>query len=122
MVNCKLMNRKDLALMFLIGGLAFVFGWFGIDKFVHPTIWTGFLPTWMDGFLGYSKLFWIAVIGASEILFALMILIPVRIVRQAGAAFIALHLVGVLWQVGWNDIAVRDIGLLLSSGALLALL
>jgi hypothetical protein len=49
-------------------------------------------------------------------------LIPVRLVRQIGAIMIALHLVAILTQVGWNDIAVRDIGLLLSALALLALI
>lgn len=122
MVNSDTMNRKNLALIFLIGGLAFVFGWFGIDKFVHPTIWIGFLPTWMDGFLGLSKNVWIVIVGASEILFAVMILVPVRIVRQAGTVLIALHLVAVLWQVGWNDIGVRDLGLFASSLALFFLL
>ena len=116
------MNRKDLAFIFLIGGLAFVFGWFGIDKFVHPTLWMGFLPPWMDGFLGISKTVWIVIVGASEILLALMILIPVRMIRQLGAAFMGIHLLGVLWQLGWNDIAVRDIGLLTGSIALLLLI
>lgn len=116
------MDRKGLPVIFLISGLAFVFGWFGVDKFLHPTIWTGFLPLWMDGFLGYPDTVWILLIGAVEILLALMIIVPIRIVRQIGVAVIALHLLAVIWQVGWNDIGVRDIGLLLSSLALLAAL
>ncbi len=122
MLHWGRMNRKGLSLIFLICGLAFVFVWFGIDKLVHPTIWSGFLPLWMDGFLGYPNTAWILVIGCLEILFAILILIPVRHVRQAGAAIICLHLAGIIWQVGWNDIGVRDIGLFMSSVALLCLL
>ncbi len=33
----------------LIAGLAFVFIYFGIDKFVHPLIWIGWMPAWLDG-------------------------------------------------------------------------
>ena len=122
MLHCGRMNRKGLAIILLLSGLALVFGWFGIDKFRNTFMWVGFLPSWMDGFLGYSKDIWIAVIGAIEILLAVMIVIPVRRVRQTGASLMALHLLGILTQVGWNDIAVRDIGLLMSSVALLMLL
>lgn len=122
MLDWHSMERKRLPEYFLTAALVFVFAWFGIDKFTHPSIWTGFLPAWMDGLAGMPASTWILIIGAQELLFAVMLLVPVRRVRQLGALLIALHLVGVVAQVGWNDIGVRDIGLLLSSLALLTLL
>lgn len=122
MLHSGSMDRKELPLIFLISGLAFVFARFGIDKFVHPTIWIGFLPPWMDGLAGIPNTLWILLIGGLELLFAVMIVIPVRRIRQAGAALMALHLLGIVSQMGWNDVTVRDIGLLLSSLALLAML
>lgn len=105
----------------LTAALAIVFLYFGIDKFAHPTLWIGWIPLWMDGLLGMSVNVWLGLIGALEILFALLLLFPVRKVRQAACILIALHLVAILTQVGWNDVGVRDTGLLLAALALLFL-
>lgn len=116
------MQRQSTAKFLLLAALAFVFGYFGIDKFVSPEIWIGWIPLWMDGLLGMSLDTWLSMIGALEVLFALLLVIPIRLVQRTGAVLIALHLLGILTQVGWNDIAVRDIGLLLADLALLFLL
>ncbi|HVW66820.1 MAG TPA: hypothetical protein VHA78_03755 [Candidatus Peribacteraceae bacterium] len=116
------MQRQKVVKWLLIAALVFVFGDFGIDKFAHPDIWIGWIPNWMDGLGGLPKSSWLQLIGALEVLFALMLLIPVRAIQKAGAILIVLHLVGVLTQVGWNDVAVRDIGLMISAIALLAAL
>ncbi len=116
------MQRKDTAKILLIVALAFVFGVFGVGKFTSPIVWIGWMPLWMDGLLGLPKETWLQLVGASEILFAILLLIPIRSVRQIATILIVLHLIGILTQIGWNDIAVRDIGLLMSSLALLFLL
>ena len=116
------MNRNQLARGFLIAALAFVFGYFGADKFIHPLVWIGWMPPWVDGLLGFSRDVWLRLTGALEILFALLLIIPNRRIRQVGAILIALHLLAVLMQTGWNDVAVRDIGLLLADIALLSLM
>jgi hypothetical protein len=116
------MQRKGLPNLLLTLGLAFVFGYFGIDKLVHPDFWIGWIPLWMEGLLTFSRNGWLVLIGITEIFFALLILIPIRIVRQVGTVLIALHLVAILTQTGWNDIAVRDIGLLFMALSLFALI
>ncbi len=116
------MDRKQLAKYLLIGALVFVFGWFGLDKLRNPILWSGFLPLWMDGLFQVGSDSWVIVIGLLEMLFALLLLIPIRRVRQVATLLMTLHLVGILWQVGWNDVGVRDIGLLISGLALLVLL
>jgi len=116
------MQRKTFADLLLTAGLAFVFIYFGVDKFVHPEWWIDWMPTWMEGLMGFSRNGWMLITGALEILFAVMLVLPVRIIRQTGAILCALHLVAVLTQTGWNDIAVRDIGLLLMSLGLYALI
>ncbi len=114
--------RRNYPAWILIAAFVIVFGYFGIDKFLNPILWVGFLPTWMDGFFDVSKDVWIKIVGGAEIIMAILLLIPHRRVRQAGTILIILHLIAVLIQVGWNDIGVRDLGLLLSAGALLTLL
>ncbi len=116
------MQRPNSAKWLLILGLVFVFGYFGFDKFLHPLVWIGWLPLWMDNLGGLPSAAWLKLIAASELLFAILLLIPVKRVQQTAAILIILHLLGILTQVGWNDIAVRDIGIMVSAIALLALL
>ena len=116
------MERKHFAVWILIAAQVFVFGWFGIDKLRNSLMWIGFLPAWMDGFLQVGSDVWVVGIGFVEIFLAILLLVPIRRVRQIAVTLMALHLLGVLTQVGWNDVGVRDIGLLLSSVALLILL
>lgn len=105
----------------LTASMVLVFLYFGIDKFVHPVLWMGWIPLWMDGLLGIPVATWLMIIGATEILLALFVLFPIRKVRQIGCILIALHLVAIITQVGWNDIGVRDMGILLAALALLFL-
>ncbi len=103
----------------LIIGLAFVFGYFGIDKFIHPLTWSGWIPAAFDGMLGMGKDQWLKIFGVIEIVIALGLLLPMFILQRVAAGLAALHLFAVLTQTGWNDIAVRDIGLVTIALALL---
>lgn len=102
--------------------MVLVFAYFGIDKLVHPGLWIGWIPTWMEGLLTLSRNAWLLIIGLTETFLAILLLIPIRNVRKAACVLIALHLAGIITQVGWNDIGVRDLGLLLADVALLFLL
>ncbi len=95
----------------LISGVAFVFLYFGIDKFVHPTLWIDWMPLWMDGLFGMSVETWMSVTAVAEIVIAIMVLVPKRIVQKIGALLATVHLIAILTQIGWNEIAVRDVGL-----------
>lgn len=116
------MDRKQLAKYVLIASLIFVFAWFGIDKLRDPLFWSTYLPVWMDGLFGIPSDTWIIGIGFFELLLAALLLIPLRRVRQVAAALIVLHLIGIVWQVGFDDVGIRDIGLLMSAIALFVLL
>ncbi len=116
------MQRQTFAIWSLKIGLIFIFGYFGIDKFLHPLLWIGWIPPWMDGLLGMTKDVWLQIIGGMEMLFALLLLIPIRPIQKTGAALMALNLIGILTQVGWNDMGARDFGLMMMSIALFLLL
>ena len=122
MVGSPIMERKRFAVWILIAALVVVFGWFGIDKLRNGILWIGFLPAWMEELFQISRDVWIIGIGFFEILLAILLLVPVRRVRQVAVALMILHLIPVLIQVGWNDVGVRDVGLMLSAVALLVLL
>lgn len=100
-------------------GLAFVFLWFGIDKFIHPQYW-------IDAWLPSSVVFALQDVGLSdrnlmylngifEILVgtSLISTVFIRFFSVAAGVF----LVSVMVFHGFNEILIRDIGLL---GGLLA--
>lgn len=116
------MERVTIVRWLLTAALVLVFGYFGIDKFLSPILWIGWIPPWMDGLLGLSREVWLKGVGIAEIVVAILLLVPHRRVRQAGAALAVVQLLGVLTQVGWNDVGARDAGLLLASVALFLLI
>ncbi|MEK7590913.1 MAG: hypothetical protein AAB489_01765 [Patescibacteria group bacterium] len=115
-------ERNALGRLLLIASLAIIFGFFGINKFMHPLVWIGWIPPWTDGLLGISKDVWLRIVGFMEILIAFLLVVPIRRLRQMGAGLAILELLGILSQVGFNDIGARDFGLLINALALLALL
>jgi len=112
------MSPTTTARWTLIAGVAFVFLYFGVDKFVSPLVWIGWLPGWMDGLGGLEKNMWLQIIAVIEIVIGVGILIPVRIVQKIAVLLATVHLAGILTQIGWNDIAVRDVGLMCMTIAL----
>ena len=118
----RAMERRRLAALVLTAGTVLVFGVFGAQKLYAPELWIQWMPSWIDGMMGLTKARWLTVIGISEVLLALLLLFPFRRVRQIGAILVCLHLVGIITQVGWNEIGIRDIGLLAGAIALLMLI
>lgn len=112
------MQRPTLALWTLTLGLASVFAFFGVDKFLHPIVWIGWIPEWMEGLLWIDSGLWLQIIGTFEIFCAVLILVPIHTLRKAGAMLMTLQLIAILPIVGFNDVGVRDFGLLLSTMAL----
>jgi hypothetical protein len=91
-------------------GIAFVFIYFGIDKYLNPLVWIGWQPAFMDGLLGLTKSNWNLAFGAIETVIGLLILIPKT--RWIGALIASLHLAPIVYMTMPSDIGIRDIGLL----------
>ncbi|MDH5596535.1 MAG: hypothetical protein OEY44_00400 [Candidatus Peregrinibacteria bacterium] len=102
--------------LFLVVGLFYVFFLFGIQKFIFPEYWEGWIPMWMDGFLGISKALWNKLIGAAEVVMAIGLLF--RQTRRLAALLMALHLLAIVYITRLSDIGIRDTGLLLMAVAL----
>ena len=112
------MTPTQNARLTLAIGLVVVLGWFGIDKFLHPLNWIGWMPDWMDGLGGISTNTWLLAIGAFEALLALGLCIVWKNIQHWTALLASLHLTSVVLAVGWNDIGIRDIGLTCAASAL----
>ena len=115
--------HQRLARILLLCALAYVFLFFGIDKFLRPFPWMQWIPPEFEGLLGLSRPQWLSIFGVVEIFLGLLVLVPRRSLRRIGVGLIAAHLLAVLTQTGLlNDIGVRDTGLLLLSIGLFFLL
>lgn len=95
-------------------GLAFVFIWFGVDKFIHPSYWVNaWVPLWFVNILnglGVGTLSFIYLNGIFEIIVGLGFVFNVFIKPLSILA--SLFLVGVIFGVGLNEVTIRDVGLL----------
>lgn len=106
-------------------GLAIVFLWFGIDKFIHPTYWlNAWVPDAFVSFLARLKLSGTDFIyfgGIFEVLVGVSLVSGFFIKYFSAAAALFLVVVSVTTfglTHAYSEILVRDIGLV---GALLAL-
>lgn len=88
-------------------GLAFVFVWFGVDKFLHTSYWPMWVPDAL-GFLAGPAGIW--AIGLWEVAIGVLLLAGRR--ERAVALVASLHLGAVVVSQGATLVAVRDVGLL----------
>ncbi len=117
-----MIHARSFPGIFLTAGLFYVFLFFGIDKFLNPLLWIGWMPLWMEGLLSFTRDQWLMIVGATEIIVAILLVIPLWKIRLIGTVIAVLHLVTILTQTGvTNDVGIRDVGLLSAALALLAL-
>jgi uncharacterized membrane protein YphA (DoxX/SURF4 family) len=101
-------------------GLAIVFLWFGIDKFLYPDYWVNaWLPSSMASWFGSFG------ISASEIIYTAAIfevLVAVSLLINIFTAVFSVlavaYLLAIMAVNGFSEVLVRDVGL---AGAFLAL-
>lgn len=102
-------------------GLAVVFMWFGIDKFIDPVHWLGWVPQSVQNILtgiGMSGQNFILLNGIFEVLVAVSLLSGYFIRIFATVALVFLVVVTLVHITGATEIIVRDVGLI---GGMLAL-
>ena len=95
-------------------GLAAVFVWFGIDKFIQPQYWVdAYMPQWAQHLaqaIGMSTTNAIFLIGIFEVLVAISL--ATGFFSRLFAAAATVFLVAIFVSTGPNLIVVRDIGLI----------
>ena len=106
---------------FLKIGLAAVFLWFGIDKFIHPSYW---INAWVPaGFLTFLARFnidgqqFIFLMAIFEMLIGISLLTGILV--KTFSFLSILFLVSVFFTAPLNEVIIRDIGLI---GGFLAIL
>ena len=110
----SLENLKKYAPILARYGVGIVFFIFGIDQLVRPSAWIAWVPDYVINFVanfGISNIGFIYFNGLFDLIVGLLLLagLFVRVVALIGA----LHIAGIIFSLGYNDISVRDFGLLL---------
>lgn len=104
------MKKEDTGLLLLRLGLGGVFVLFGIDKFFHPEFWSVFMPEWFFSFLPVEVFTFIYLLGVFEIIVGSAVLIGFY--TKISAVICAAFLLGIIASLGFNDVMIRDAGLL----------
>lgn len=109
-----------LSYLFLRLGLAAVFIWFGIDKFVHPSYWVNaWVPLYFLAILAkihIASQSFIYLCGIFEVLVSISLITEIFI--KTFSVLAAIFLVATLFSVGISEVTIRDFSIV---GSLLAI-
>ena len=109
------MAARDYAPLIVRLGAGIVFLLIGIDQMIHTSAWVGYLPNWFTNFLPswQTPEGFMYVNGIFDSSLGLLLLLGVF--TRFIAVLATLHLTGVVITLGYNEVAIRDIGILLSA-------
>ncbi|MBI3032487.1 DoxX family protein [Candidatus Woesearchaeota archaeon] len=110
MINTE--KWKEYAPCLVRIGVSLVFLWFGLNQVFDPSSFLGYLPDFATT-LPLPPLVLIMINGIFEIILA--VLLVLGLCTRIAALLLALHLVGIIISLGYNEIAVRDFGLMLAT-------
>lgn len=107
-------TSSRLSYLILRLGLAAVFLWFGIDKMTHPEYWfNAWVVPWVRSFIdtvGLSGNQFVYLNGVFEILVGVSLV--TNVLQRFFSLLAALFLISIFVFIGFNEVTVRDIGLL----------
>lgn len=99
---------KNTSSLVLRVGLGLVMLWFGVSQGKNPSAWVNYLPSFTEN-LPLSQITFIYLNSWFEICLGILLIagLQTRIV----ASLLALHMIGIVFSVGYNATGVRDFGL-----------
>lgn len=87
-------------------GLALTILWFGVSQLMDPSKWQGYLPAWAIG-LSFISTTTLIYLNAIFEVFTSLFLIFNQYVKFF-SFILALHMLLIIFHLGFNEIAVRD--------------
>ncbi|MEX0932876.1 MAG: DoxX family membrane protein [Candidatus Pacearchaeota archaeon] len=103
-----MLNLEKYAKPILRIGMSLVFLYFGISQLISPGQWVGFVPNYALVF-GIATEQIVLMNALLEISFGTLLIIGLY--TKVASIILALHLVGITFSLGINDLGVRDFGL-----------
>lgn len=92
--------------------MAAVILWFSLQQFMHPDMWTAYVPDSATNITGLSAVALVYVNATFELIFGAFLVLGIY--TRLSAVLLALHLLDIMWIVGYGEIGVRDFGLSLA--------
>ena len=108
----KIDNYKKYSPSLLRIALSLVFLWFGSNQLINTELWISFLPSW-TGSLPLSQTSFVLFNGIFEIVLGSLLLLG--LLTRIASLLLSLHLFGIAFSLGYNDLAIRDLGLALAT-------
>lgn len=93
-------------------GMSLVFLWFGLNQIFDGDSFIGYLPQIAYN-LPIQPITIVLLNGIFETIFGMCLL--VGILTRISAIILGLHLIGIIASLGYNEIAIRDIGLMIAT-------
>jgi uncharacterized membrane protein YphA (DoxX/SURF4 family) len=94
-------------------GLALVFLWFGFTQVTGPESWTSLIPEFITNITHLSALTFVYINGGMEIILGILLILGIY--TRISALILALHLLVITIDVGYNAIGIRDFGLTMAT-------
>ena len=119
MTNIKdfFIKNKDYSVFIIRIGLALVLLWFGIDEIRNPENWFSYFPQALIPLLPFDLNLFFILNGIFEVVVGSLLLIGFK--TRIVAFIAALHLLSITLSLGYNDVAIRDLGLMLMAVSLI---
>ncbi len=108
-------SYKEYAPILLRISISLVFLWFGLIQIFDPGSMIGYLPQFTYS-MPIGSLIFIFLNGIFETAFGLLLL--VGFYTRLSSFLLGLHLLGITFSLGYNDVAIRDFGLTLATFAI----
>lgn len=118
---------KEYASILLRIGISLVFLWFGLNQLINPLSFLGYVPSWIyphSAEIVHEHAFQslhslpltphIIIMGNGLLEVILGLLLIIGLFTRASSLLLSLHIFGIIIGLGYNDIAVRDFGLMLA--------
>jgi uncharacterized membrane protein YphA (DoxX/SURF4 family) len=103
-------TKKEAAPIVIRIAMSLVFLWFSWQQFSDATAWVGLIPAWLTNLTGMAATTIVKLNATFELIFGLALL--AGYFTRTVAILLALHLLTIVIDLGYNGIAVRDVGLM----------
>jgi uncharacterized membrane protein YphA (DoxX/SURF4 family) len=116
-MNITIKDNTKLANQILRIGLGLTIIWFGLTQLMNPQDWIGFLPEWAFTQTIISTIGLVYINGIFETVTALMLIFNQH--TKIASILLSIHMIFIIFHLGYNDLAVRDFGILVGLFALI---
>ena len=104
-------NMQTWSFIILRIGIGLVIIYFGLQQVSDPSGWIAYLPAWVK-ILPISEMNFIYLNGYFELIFGTLLVLGFY--TKIISFLLSLHLLSIVYTVGYNEIGVRDFGIFIA--------